>query len=622
MIHLLAEYCRQQKLVAEPGFGPKPVRWLICCDPDGRYTGLVELGDVDAKNNKGQEFPCCPDLSQGELIAGGISRSHFLADTANVVVLLPSKNADEQKVTAKHEFFCHLVQEASSSAPLLLPAACLLRSAQMVEAIRDDCARHKVKPTDRMTFRIGSAVPLEQDSWHDWWREFRRLNWPQKEPLNPGASTGSAPSSGKHRCFVTGEFTEPESTHLKISGLMSVGGQPAGDVLIGFDKEALCSFGFSQGQNASISAIGMASYRSGLNELLKRSSVPVGNARVAFWFKERVEDTENPLWALLGAPSQADDLAARQRVIDFLRSVQTGRVLPLEGNRYYALTLSGAGGRVMVRGWMEGSFESLASAIADWFDDLQITSRTGDSCAPAPSLDRLSYSCLSLRSQRSKDQKQKDDERRRLSQPLLHSALTGARLSDVLPLRILSCLRPELSSADSGQEDAPLQPNRFAVLRAYLVRFFRERGDISMSDAITPVLNPTVPSAAYQCGRVLAILAALQKRALGAVGAGVIQRYYASASTNPGLIFGRLIKNAQYHIEKLGPDKSGYLESLLAQTMACVSPTGFPQVLSLQEQGLFGLGYYHQIADLRRKRIVTDDPDTPQEEITTDESAN
>ena len=610
MIHLLAEYCRQQNIPAKLGFGSKPVRWLICCDADGHYTGLVELGAVGTKANHGQDFPCCPDLSQGELIAGGVSRSHFLADTASVVLLL-SKDAEDSCVIEKHGFFRRLVREASSSVPLLLPVANMLSNAPAVEAIRADCARHKVKPNDRVTFRIESAIPLEQGWWHDWWREFRR-----------GLSEKETSSSPLRRCFVTGEFTEPERTHLKISGLASVGGQPAGDVLIGFDKEAFCSFGFSQGENASISAAGMAGYRFGLNELLKRSSVRVGNARVAFWFKERVEDAENPLWALLGAPSQVDDLAARQRAIDFLRSVHTGRVRPLEGNRYYALTLSGAGGRVMVRGWMEGSFESLASAIADWFSDLQITSLSGDSCAPPPSLGSLSYHCLSLRSQRAKDQKQTDDERRRLSQPLLHAALTGSRLSDVLPLRILSCLRPELSSADSGQEDAPLQANRFAVLRAYLARFFRERGDITMSDAITPALNPDLPSVAYHCGRVLAILAALQKRALGAVGAGVIQRYYASASTNPGLVFGRLIKNAQYHIEKLGPDKSGYLESLLAQTMTCVSPKGFPQVLSLQDQGLFGLGYYHQIADLRKKRIVTDDPDTPQEETASDESAN
>jgi hypothetical protein len=160
----------------------------------------------------------------------------------------------------------------------------------------------------------------------------------------------------------------------------------------------------------------------------------------------------------------------------------------------------------MVRDWMEGSFESLASAVAEWFADLQITSLTGDSCAPPPSLDRLSYHCLSLRSQKAKDQKHTDDERRRFSQQLLHAALTGARLSDVLPLRILSCLRPELSSADSGQEDAPLQPDRFAVLRAYLVRFFRERGDLSMCNAITPALNPDLPCAALYASPLVSTL--------------------------------------------------------------------------------------------------------------------
>src|ERR1019366_6728692 len=112
--------------------------------------------------------------------------------------------------------------------------------------------------------------------------------------------------------------------------------------------------------------------------------------------------------------------------------------------------------------------------------------------APPQSLDRLSYSCLSLRSQHSNERKQSDDERRRFSQSLFQAAMTGAALSDVLPLRVLACLRPELSSAEERKEDAPLQPNRFAILRAYLVRFFRNKGDVSMSDSITPALNPNL----------------------------------------------------------------------------------------------------------------------------------
>jgi CRISPR-associated protein Csd1 len=610
MIDLLAEYCRKQGLVAESGFSPKLIRWAICCDANGRYSGLVELGDVGAKNNRGQEFPGCPELSHGEMIGGGVTRSHFLADTADVV-LLHSKKGDEPKL-AKHGFFVDLLRRASVTLPALVPLVNLLVPAENVEAIRNECVRKKVKPGDEMTFRVESSFPIEQLFWHDWWREFRRT-------ICKNDSTGVS----LRRCFVTGELAEPASTHLKIEGLSRLGGIAMGDVLVGFDKDAFCSFRFTKGRNASVSEAGMTSYRAGLNELIKRSSVQVGNSLVACWFKDRVENSGNPIWALLGPPGKADELAAGQRADDFLRSVHTGRFQPLEGNRYYALTLSGARGRVMVRGWMEGSFESLANALVTWFADLDICSKNGDRVPPPP-LGRLSRGCLSLRSQRSQsptERKQADDDQRRFSQSLFQSAMTGSALSDALPARILAFLRPELSSAETDKEDAPLQPNRFAILRVYLVRYFRHKKDQTMSKAITPSLNSDLPSAAYQCGRVLAILAALQKKALGNVGAGVIQRYYASASTNPGLVFGRLIKNAQYHIEKLGPDASGYLEFLLAGTMKRIDNC-FPQVLSLQEQGLFGLGYYHQIADLRQKRIVVDDTETPREETEPDVPVN
>lgn len=164
-----------------------------------------------------------------EVSSSGVSRSHFLADTASVVLLL-SKDVEDPYLKEKHGFFRRLMQEASSSVCVLLPAANLLSNAPEVEAIREECTRRKVKPNDRVTFRIESAIPLEQDSWHDWWREFRR-----------GLSEKEGSSGPLRRCFVTGELTAPERTHLKISGLTSVGGQPAGDVLMGFDKDAFCS---------------------------------------------------------------------------------------------------------------------------------------------------------------------------------------------------------------------------------------------------------------------------------------------------------------------------------------------------------------------------------------------
>ena len=121
--------------------------------------------------------------------------------------------------------------------------------------------------------------------------------------------------------------------------------------------------------------------------------------------------------------------------------------------------------------------------------------------------------------------------------------------------------------------------------------------------AIQPCLNPDHPSPAYQCGRLMAVLANVQREALGSVGAGVIQRYYAAASATPGLVFGRLIRNTQYHIDKVRSTKGGlakFFDDKLAE-ICCRIGDEIPATLSLEEQSLFALGFYQQMARPKSK---------------------
>lgn len=112
---------------------------------------------------------------------------------------------------------------------------------------------------------------------------------------------------------------------------------------------------------------------------------------------------------------------------------------------------------------------------------------------------------------------------------------------------------------------------------------------------MTNALNETHPDPAYHCGRLMAVLAYLQYRALGDVGAGVVQRYYAAASSTPGLVLGRLLRMAQFHLNKLEPAERQSFESRIGQVMSQLKD-GFPPPLSLEGQSLFALGYYHQKA--------------------------
>ena len=122
-----------------------------------------------------------------------------------------------------------------------------------------------------------------------------------------------------------------------------------------------------------------------------------------------------------------------------------------------------------------------------------------------------------------------------------------------------------------------------------------------MAEETKPYLNPEHPHPAYHCGRLMAVLAGLQRAALGDVGAGVVQRYYAAASATPALIFGRLARTAQFHLNKLDAGLAHWYENKMAG-ISCQLKDVMPATLTLEEQSLFALGYYQQLADMRTKR--------------------
>jgi len=119
-----------------------------------------------------------------------------------------------------------------------------------------------------------------------------------------------------------------------------------------------------------------------------------------------------------------------------------------------------------------------------------------------------------------------------------------------------------------------------------------------MSGALKPELNSEHPSVAYQCGRLIAVLARLQETALPGVKAGVVQRSYAAASTTPALILGRLLRTAQFHKDKIAADRPGLAAWYDRQLGEIATHIRYqlPAALTLEEQSLFAIGYYQQLA--------------------------
>jgi CRISPR-associated protein Csd1 len=91
------------------------------------------------------------------------------------------------------------------------------------------------------------------------------------------------------------------------------------------------------------------------------------------------------------------------------------------------------------------------------------------------------------------------------------------------------------------------------------------------------------------------MLASLQRAALPDVGAGIVQRYYVAASQTPGLTLGRLIGNSKNHLNKLDGGLAFWYEDQIAEIWSHIRDY-IPTTLNLEQQTLFALGYYQQIA--------------------------
>lgn len=568
MLHALRDHGRD--LGGEPGYRVREIRWCIDISADGRLLGVIPLGD----GKRGQSTERCPDMHA--MNSGG--KAHFLVESAQFVALLCKGDEDEPKLQGmrqRHAFYCQMLADAARDVPILAPVSAALTGDSELARIRDALSAAKAKPPDWLTWRVNGCYPVASEVVQLWWRTWRTndLNGTDKPVKKTSPSRSMV-------CMLSGETTAPLATHPKITGLGAVGGLAMGDALISFDKtkRAFSSFGLEQSANAAMNDIQAQQYIDGLNDLVRNHSRRIANALVAHWFKDKLPDADDPFALLYGLESDESTVVSAQAMArHLLDAIRSGQRADLNGNRFYAITLSGASGRVMVRDWMEGSFEQLVKNVEAWFTDLCIVAREGKTNARDPKFLAVGAALVL--------------ELKDLPGPTASSLWRCAAFGQAIPAALMAQALARFRS--SLLKDEPFNHARMGLIKAYFVRKLNT-GDIHMR----PAVNPEHPSPAYHCGRLLAVLAGLQRAALGDVGAGVVQRFYAATSQTPGLIIGRLVSNARNHLGKLDGGLAWWYEERIAEIMARLGD-GAPRTLNLEGQGLFALGYYQQIAALR-----------------------
>ncbi len=581
MLEHLVRYAERKGLGDDPCFAAKSIKWAIVLNDDGSFQGIKPLGNPDDKNWKGKNFQTAPYTPENELLSGG--KSHFLSETAETVLLwfpeTPKKNKTLEEtvasIKAKHDYFQELCEEAcKTGANKLMPITHFLANARVMEAAKQEfISTKKAKPNDLVTFDINGANVLDMHDWQSFWRNKRdtpKTRQRSREHLMP--------------CLATGEMVKPLAAHGVIKGVF--GADKKGAKLVASYQDAFWSYGLKKSENAPVSARAESRYRAALNDLVKNSFPLVypnkkgkGGVQLIYWTQEHIK--ANPIALIRNGEDATFDFfdgdpeLQKGGLLAALRALHKGHYKPqgYESNQFYGCALNGNGrGPLVVRDWWETSLTDVLGKVARWFDDVSIISEGGGLLKPPKFFTFLSVLV------------RKDKRGKALIEELpLHIPvqLLRAALRDFpLPRAVLDrAVKRHIVEVRARE----VRAERMGLIKAFLNR--------SGGEKMTESLNRESISIAYHCGRLLAVFEQIQSKALPNVKAGVVQRFYGAASATPGLVMGRLFRTAQHHLGSI--ENPTYYQKLLGEVTDKIGEN-FPAVLSLEEQGRFALGYYHQ----------------------------
>lgn len=399
---------------------------------------------------------------------------------------------------------------------------------------------------------------------------------------------------GTKTCSVCGKNNYPveDIPHGMIKRVPD--GQTSGCALVSYNDDAYESYKLKGNFNSSICTNCARTYVEGLNWMMTNGYNQAvednkGKSKEIFKYTNRKNfgsDTAIVFWTKKNQKVAELDLfddpdpKTVGKLIDSVTKGDNRNSNNIETDYFYTCTLSGAAARIAVRDWLEISLIDLKKIIAKWFEDIKIEAWGETYYAP---LYRL-VNCA-------QNEKNKNETTSsRMAAHLWQSSLKGT----APPLWILTAILKRIrimENNDEKKKKESITPERAALIRLILNR--NNKGDTLM---IQEKLDTTNKAPAYVCGKIFAVLESIQRAALGKdINAGIRERYFSFASTNPSPAFGRLMKMSQNHLTKLKGEKAGLaviLDKELQELFCSINE--FPPVFSLEEQGQFAIGYYHQ----------------------------
>lgn len=383
--------------------------------------------------------------------------------------------------------------------------------------------------------------------------------------------------------LVSGERDVVALLHPALKGVP--GANTTGSNIVSFNFAAATSFGKKQGENSPIGVRSAFEYTTALNTLLAKDSkqkMMIGDATVVFW-AGRDDAFETELAGFFSEPPKDEPDRLVQNVTALFKSPRTGSAaFTDDSTTFYVLGLAPNAARLSVRFWHIGTVAEMANRFRSYFEDLSIVHGPKDK-------DHLSLWRLLVSTA---VQGKSENIAPNLAGNVMRSILEGLPFPETLLQAVLMRIKA----------DHEVSYPRAKLIKGCLNRKWRFTNPKNERN-LTVSLDVQNVNIGYRLGRLFAVLEKIQEAANPGLNATIRDRFYSSASSMPISVFGNLMRLSNHHLSKLRKEKPGYavnLEKLMQEVVSGVS--SFPAHLSLDDQGQFAIGYYHQRQDFFTKK--------------------
>lgn len=573
---------QEDRLTGDPkvpsyGFSEEKIGWVLVLDSDGNLVNIIPNLTADKKPQ-----PKLMSVPRPEKRTSGIKPNFLWDKTAYVLGVESNKDKttaktqpiaiSEKTFDAFKQYHLELLAETQDEG--------LIAVSRFLKQWQPDRFADSICPIEMLDANV--VFKLADTSGYIHQREATQHLW---------ASLLVTEEAEQGLCLISGEQAPIARLHPAIKGVF--GGQSSGGSIISFNKESFTSFGKEQGSNAPVSEHAAFAYTTALNYLLRNNShrLTIGDSSTVFWAEAddfaQAEAAEGFFAALMTPP---DDEQENQKIFNVLQEISKGRPLAeiapqlSENTRFYVLGLAPNAARISVRFWLDTTFGQLAKNLSEHWQDLTL-----EPCPwkTPPSIWRLLLQTALL------------GKSENIS-PVLAGEMARAVISGHLyPMSLLSQLVTRIRA------DGDINGLRVALMKAVLQRKFRKG---LIKQGVPMSLDKDSDNQAYLLGKLFAVLERIQTQALGELNAGIADRYYGSASAVPFSVFPRLLSGAKHHLSRLRKDKTGMAVNLDKDLGEIISalPETFPRHLSIDEQGRFAIGYYHQKQRYFAKKETTE----------------